>query len=265
MSNKLKLCNPNEYYTSIKNYLEYFVNDYLNLENVNVDDDIKARRIDFTQDIHYTDSATVNAAVALLGCSPLSSRCHWKENNYTTSLFDINGSYNLNFYNKSEEREHKGEFKEAELTEGILRLEVQCKFKKLYGLKKSTSPDRKNTFLFYCEEPFDVIEKCFKNNFNTGNWYTLDKAIFKIRKNFSPIKADRMIYWLKEINSGNLKSRRKKYEYLLSPDSGEIKPSTLKGYIKDLEKVGISIFTLPDSLSKKIGTYKLSNPYQTIK
>lgn len=263
MNNKFHLCNPTEYYSSIEEYIAFVKNDILQLDT----DEPKARRIDITKDFKYANNDEVSAVIKMLKCCSLSKHCKWKkinDTNYKTSIYAVNNSYNINFYSKSDERKNKGEFEEAELTNGILRVEFQCKTKKLQSIRNQFH--EKNTFLLYCKQPLNVIERCFKINFTTGNWLTLNKAIEKIRgnKTFTAAKSERIINWLKIINTGNLKQRKNTLEKLLNSDNSEIKKSTLTSYIKDLEKMGIAIFSLPDSLSKTIGKDELINPYQKI-
>lgn len=263
MSNKLALCKAYENVDSVKDYLDYIKKDILHLYNPN-ERIVQARRVDFAEDIEYNSVSEVNAVIEMLKCCNLSGRCHWKtEQHFKTSVYDVNQSYQINFYNKSQERNDRGELEEAELTEKIFRAEVQCNSPKLKTLRKSYGKNN-NTFLFYCSHQFEVVEQCIDTNFTTGNFYSLEKAKEKINANFSTAKANHMIKCIECINQKRIKDRRKVIENILNSKDPNIKPSTFKGYKRDLEKIGVSVFTLPIRLCKELGKDELINPYQKL-
>lgn len=263
MSNKLALCKAYENVEIIKDYLDYIKKDILHLYKPN-ERIVQARRVDFAEDIEYSSVSEVNAVIKMLKCYNLSGRCNWKTKQYfDTSQYDVNQSYQINFYNKSQERNDRGNLEEAELTEKIFRAEVQCNFPKLKTLRKSYG-ENNNTFLFYCSHQFEVVEQCIDTNFSTGNFYSLEKAKEKINANFSRAKANHMIECIEYINRKRIEDRRRVVENILHSKNPNIKPSTFKGYKRDLEKIGASVFTLPIRLCKELGKDELINPYQKI-
>lgn len=114
-------------------------------------EDWKAHRIDYTYNVK---TRYVSQYIKLLQKSDLRGyRLHLDKNNNrsmkTGSLYIMNRSITLNFYDKADQLRKEGRLpEEIEQATNIMRLEVQCHSRKLNGIKKKYDLDSKSVVEF---------------------------------------------------------------------------------------------------------------------
>lgn len=118
----------------------------------------KANRIDYTYNIR---TEYVSQYIKLLQKSDLRGyRLHLDKDNKNMkpgSLYIMNKSITLNFYDKADQLRKKGRFpEEIAEAQNIMRLEVQCKNRKLNGIKKKYDLESKSAIEFIRDPEMDA-------------------------------------------------------------------------------------------------------------
>lgn len=118
----------------------------------------KANRIDYTYNIR---TEYVSQYIKLLQKSDLRGyRLHLDKDNKNMkpgSLYIMNKSITLNFYDKADQLRKKGRLpEEIEQATNIMRLEVQCHIRKLNGIKKKYDLDSKSAIEFIRDPEMDA-------------------------------------------------------------------------------------------------------------
>lgn len=114
-------------------------------------EDWKAHRIDYT---YNAKTRYVSQYIKLLQKSDLRGyRLHLDNNNNRSmkpgSLYILNKSITLNFYDKADQLQNEGRLQEEiEQATNIMRLEVQCHSRKLNGIKKKYDLESKSAIEF---------------------------------------------------------------------------------------------------------------------
>lgn len=133
------------------------------------------------------------------------------------SFYLMNGSVHVNYYSKymkfqeqNQENLEKGRPpippKTMDAARDIIRLEVQCMYRKTYALSRKISGVKDNSINHYKEllNPvtcIDVIDTYYKKIIGRGDWYTLQEATRKIQfHHFNRQKEERLIKALKLVN-----------------------------------------------------------------
>ena len=171
------------------------------------------------------------------------------------SFYLMNKSTNINCYSKfmdlqqrSEDREKRGltpiPQKTLDFAQGIIRFEVQCKYRKMYvasnRAKKSGNRNRnKYETLLSDEVCKETINYYYNKIIGKGNWYTLQVAIQKIKQQrFHKQKENRLIDALQLVNQcRSLAKAKALYK------GNELK--AFKQTLNDLSLLGISPVTIP--------------------
>ena len=123
---------------------------------------------------------------------------------YANSVRYTNGSITLNIYDKQEERKIKGYpqeiLKEAKNT---LRVELQCKERKLLSLKKTKNISKINlsSFLFKENEVKTLILKYIKQIAGTDDYYNYNLFVAKIKISELKGSKEKLFEVAREINT----------------------------------------------------------------
>lgn len=155
------------------------------------------------------------------------------------SMYYTSKSVNINFYDKSKERDDKGLYSEDD----ILRLEIQCKRLKTNSIKKSEQFDYKYLFWYFQYEMSDkYITNYYNKTVGKGDYYTLEKAIKLINKsNHTNALKEKLITLLTVVN--RFRSVWKARE---SGVFDKVTFNRLKNILQN--KLNINIVTIPVSL-----------------
>lgn len=133
------------------------------------------------------------------------------------SFYLMNGSVHVNYYSKymkfqeqNRENLEKGRppipQKTMDTAQDIIRLEVQCMYRKTYVLSRKVNGVGDNNINHYKEllnheTCIDVIDTYYKKIIGRGDWYTLREAVRMIQlQHFNSQKEDRLIKALKLVN-----------------------------------------------------------------
>jgi hypothetical protein len=202
------------------------------------------------------------------------------------SFYLKSGSANVNYYLKSKQLKNKfNDCPQREKASRLLRLEIQCKYPKLYNLSKSlrhtskyhvsyddlTEDERSIRFLYDIRNPSvpidivlsdeisnDVIERYFYKIVRKGNYFTLDGARWMVEKNnFRQEKKDRLLYTLELVNE--CRSIAKAKDSLIGLDLQDFKRS-----LKDLDNILVNPVTIPRSWGIKYIPNLLTAYYDSI-
>ncbi|MBD5085070.1 MAG: hypothetical protein HDT33_08460 [Clostridiales bacterium] len=165
------------------------------------------------------------------------------------------------FQKRSKERERMGLSSIPQTTidssQGIIRFEIQCKYRKIYDFCKNTTPSwnqccNKYKYLLADEICRETINHYWKETIGWAPWYSLQSAIGLIKLNhFNSQKEDRLIDVLKLVNQcRSVPSAKKKYW-------GD--EASFNRTLKDLDKLRINPVTIP----KNWGIGRIWNPLES--
>lgn len=171
------------------------------------------------------------------------------------SLYLMNGSVHVNYYSKymkfqEQNRENikKGRppipQETMDAAQDIIRLEVQCMYRKTYALSRKTNRVGDNNINYY-EELLNhatcvgVIDTYYKKIIGRGDWYTLQEATRKIRSHhFNRQKEERLLKALKLVNDCRSVAKAKAAHQGSDLDA-------FKRTLGDLASLGINPVTIP--------------------
>lgn len=171
------------------------------------------------------------------------------------SFYLMNGSVHVNYYSKymkfqeqNQENLEKGRppipQKTMDTAQDIIRLEVQCMYRKTYALSRKVNGVGNNNINHYKEllnheTCIDVIDTYYKKIIGRGDWYTLREAVRMIQlQHFNSQKEDRLIKALKLIN--DCRSIAKAKAAYQGSDLAAFKRT-----LGDLASLGINPVTIP--------------------
>lgn len=194
--------------------------------------DLKLSRIDFKKDINtkYKD-----IYIEILKRLAVNYRRKNKKV-YKTSVYYTGTSYNLNLYDKEEERKEKKEYKEE--YKNILRLEIQIKRTYLRNLLN------KHALVISLENFFDSKMRAFIFNeilsplIHSGDYFTIEESKDILRQHYSENMTEKLVKFQEIIyESGMIGAKKfnekfgdKKtyYSYLVLLKSADVNPITFQ-------------------------------------
>lgn len=210
-------------------------------------------RIDYAFDVHFKSQEEVELYVKLMKRGDIPSRFKvktWWDNvshrqtTYIDSVYMQNSSATINFYNKYNELACKAsDFIDCEKARGILRLEVQCKGRKVQDLKKNYKFDAR-TPTNYLEEQIArrVVTSCLKGIVREGDYYKLRTAKEIILNSDIQNKyKGEIIAFITEVNDV-----RSLYKVKMS---GKYSNTDFNRILRQLSSINVNPVTIPSSWS----------------
>ena len=172
-----------------------------------------------------------------------------------SSFYLMNNSANINCYSKYMELQERSQDRESkglspipqitlDMTQGIIRFEVQCKYLKTYVLNRKADKagdharNKYKSMLSYAS-CLNAVSYYYKKTVGKGDWYTLQDAVHIIHsKHFNRQKEKRLIEALAQVNQcRSLAKAKSAYE------GNDLK--AFKRTLSDLSSLGINPVTIP--------------------
>lgn len=230
--NKFKIINDD--YSSVVEAIEISINKELlnkiDFENLNLS------RIDYKKDI-VTDY--IDIYIDILKKLDYKYRKK-KRKTYETSVHYKGASYNLNLYNKEQERIDKDKLNELDKYLKTLRLEIQVMrpYLKACVNKYGLTIELKN-FFDNCMRLI-LFEQLLEPLVYRGDYFTIEESEKILKEKYTLNMANKLINFQKSIYSSDVSTVKKYYNR-----------NTFRSYKKKLEEVGINPIIISESVEVK--------------
>lgn len=209
---------------------------YIDIEN---HEHIKLTRIDYKKDF-YTEYK--NLYIELL--AKTSTTRHLKANNNSSTYYSSD-AYNINLYDKLEERQAKEQ--DTSNIENLLRFEIQLKNRIEYNFKHDGIIPILRNYWSMADYNY-YFNYCLKDIIYKGNYYNLYHATKLINMNInSKTIKNNLIEFLTYISFNGIKEAKKKFK------------SSFKNYIKYLNDIDLNPIMIAKNKSIQYKVTSLDN------
>lgn len=224
----------NEDYVSLVEAIEESI--YIVLFNKIDFENLNLSRIDYKKDI-VTDY--IDIYIDILKKLDYKYRKK-KKKTYETSVHYKGGSYNLNLYNKEQERRDKDELSELDKYLKTLRLEIQIKRPYLKAcIKKYGLLIELKNFFDDCMRLI-LFEQLLEPLVYRGDYFTMEESEKMLKEKYTLNMVNKLINFQKSIYNSDVSTVKK-----------SCNRNTFRSYKKKLEEVGINPIILGESVEVK--------------